>query len=50
MRYCKESDAPFSRLVERWQGFFAAKEEVEALLGGSIYSLLPGVVENTFSG
>lgn len=49
MRYGKESDAPLSRLVERWQGFFAAKAQVEALLGRSIYQALPGVVENTFS-
>jgi hypothetical protein len=34
--------------VLKWQAFFAVKQEFEAILGQSIYALLPGVVENTF--
>jgi hypothetical protein len=34
--------------LPRWNGFFAVKDHLEAAIGGSVYSLLPGVVENTF--
>ena len=34
--------------TRKWQAFFDIQEEFEAALGGSIYDLLPGVVENTF--
>lgn len=35
-------------LQRRWEAFFQVKAQIEADIGGSIYSLLPGVVENTF--
>ena len=34
--------------VARWQGFFDVKAEIESAIGMPVYSLLPGVVENTF--
>ncbi len=34
--------------IPRWQGFFDVKQDIEALLGHSIYRLLPGVIETTF--
>ena len=34
--------------VARWQAFIEIKGLFERAVGGSIYSLLPGVVENTF--
>ena len=34
--------------VERWQAFIKIKDYFESRIGGSIYPLLPGVVENTF--
>jgi hypothetical protein len=34
--------------VPKWEAFFAIKHDFEAIMGRSIYSLLPGVVENTF--
>ena len=34
--------------VSRWQGFFEVKAHIEQAIGGSIYRLLPGVIENTF--
>ena len=34
--------------VPRWKAFFAIQKEFEEAMGCSIYSLLPGVVENTF--
>jgi hypothetical protein len=34
--------------ISKWQGFFEVKEEFERLMGCSVYSVLPGVVENTF--
>ena len=35
--------------VDKWKATFQLKENFEARIGKSIYSLLPGVVENTFS-
>lgn len=32
----------------RWRAFFEIKEQFERKINGSIYRLLPGVVENTF--
>ena len=34
--------------VEKWRAFLAIKEEFDAAVGGSIYDVLPDVVENTF--
>ncbi len=34
--------------VRKWQMFFQIQQEFEAVIGRSIYSLLPGVVANTF--
>ena len=34
--------------VQRWEGYLSLLREVEAIIGRSVYSLLPGVVENTF--
>ena len=34
--------------LEKWQAFLAIQADFEAVLGRSIYSLLPDVVENTF--
>ncbi len=34
--------------VAKWQATFAAQKEMEAAIGGSIYRVLPGVVETTF--
>jgi hypothetical protein len=34
--------------IERWQAFIEIKKYFENKIGGSIYHLLPGVVENTF--
>jgi hypothetical protein len=34
--------------VEKWKAFIHIREDFEALLGKSIYTLLPGVVSNTF--
>jgi hypothetical protein len=34
--------------VPRWERLFKLKEYFEEKMGGSIYSVLPGVVENTF--
>ena len=34
--------------VSRWKAFFAVKKHIEEAIGVSVYSLLPGVVENTF--
>ena len=35
--------------VDKWKVFFRLKADFEARIGKSIYSLLPGIVENTFS-
>lgn len=35
--------------VERWRSVFALQNEFEKIIGGSIYNLLPGVVETTFN-
>jgi hypothetical protein len=48
LRYGLGSDAPIDRLARRWKAFFGIQTELEALIGGSIYAHLPGVVENTF--
>ena len=34
--------------VQKWQAFFVIRDGFDRLLGKSIYSLLPGVIENTF--
>ncbi|MBN1580425.1 MAG: HD domain-containing protein [Anaerolineae bacterium] len=34
--------------VSRWKGYFDNQRAFEQVIGKSIYSLLPGVVENTF--
>jgi hypothetical protein len=34
--------------IRKWQAFFAIQAEFESSIGKSIYSLLPGLVENTF--
>jgi len=39
---------PNEYAVPKWRAVFAIRDRVEAAIGCSIYSLLPGVVENTF--
>lgn len=39
----------FPATVPRWKQTFAVKEKFEKIAGCSIYSLLPGVVDTTFS-
>jgi hypothetical protein len=34
--------------IRKWQAFFDIQKEFEATIGESVYSLLPGVIENTF--
>jgi hypothetical protein len=34
--------------IPKWQAFFAIQRDFEARMGRSVYSVLPGVVENTF--
>jgi hypothetical protein len=34
---------------QKWEAYFQIKADFESQIGRSIYSLLPGVVENTFS-
>ncbi len=34
--------------LARWRGFFAVKEQIESAIGGPVYEVLPGVIENTF--
>jgi hypothetical protein len=34
--------------VSKWRALFAIKEQLEGVIGCSVYDLLPGVVENTF--
>lgn len=34
--------------VEKWQAFLAVKDELDEAVGGSIYRVLPGVVDTTF--
>ena len=48
LRYAADADTPARHFVRRWKAFFAIKDEIESLLGGSIYTHLPGVVETTF--
>jgi putative nucleotidyltransferase with HDIG domain len=36
--------------VDKWKATFQVKADFEARIGKSIYSLLPGVIENTFGG
>ena len=43
MRY-----GPNEYTTRKWQAFFDIQTEIEDAIGGSIYNLLPGVVENTF--
>lgn len=38
----------YASTLPRWEAFFAAKESLEQAIGGSLYHLLPGIVENTF--
>lgn len=35
--------------IPKWRAYFAIKDDFEREIGKPIYSLLPGVVENTFS-
>ncbi len=35
--------------IPKWKAYFAIRDDFEREIGRSIYSLLPGVVENTFS-
>jgi len=39
---------PNEYVVPKWQATFRLRDDFEAALGCSVYSLLPGVVENTF--
>ena len=39
---------PNEYTVPKWRAIFDIKEDFERRIGGSIYDLLPGVVENTF--
>ena len=48
LRYGMGTNAPISHFVRRWKAFFAIKEEIEKDINDSIYTYLPGVVENTF--
>jgi hypothetical protein len=34
--------------IPKWRAYFDLKSEFDQMVGGSIYRLLPGVVENTF--
>ena len=34
--------------TKKWQAFIDIQQEIESKIGGSIYSLLPNVIENTF--
>jgi HD domain len=34
--------------IPKWKAYFAIRDDFEREIGGSIYALLPGVVENTF--
>ncbi len=34
--------------LPRWKGYFNNQQEFERIIGRSIYSVLPGVIENTF--
>jgi putative nucleotidyltransferase with HDIG domain len=39
-----------STTIDKWKATFQVKADFEARIGKSIYSLLPGVIENTFGG
>lgn len=39
---------PTPFVVPKWQATFRIRDEFEQVMGCSVYSLLPGVVENTF--
>lgn len=34
--------------LQRWKAFYSVKMHIEEAIGVSVYSLLPGIVENTF--
>lgn len=34
--------------VAKWKAIFNIKDDFEKIIGRSIYSVLPGVIENTF--
>ncbi|MDF2523178.1 MAG: metal dependent phosphohydrolase [Clostridiales bacterium] len=34
--------------ILKWKAFFEIKKELEAQIGRSVYSVLPGIIENTF--
>jgi putative nucleotidyltransferase with HDIG domain len=34
--------------IDKWKAFFAIQKEFEAVIGQSIYTFLPGVIDNTF--
>ncbi len=38
-----------SLTIPKWKAYFDIRDDFESEIGGSIYDLLPGVVENTFS-
>ena len=38
------------RVVDRWKAVFALKDYFETMIGCTVYDILPGVKENTFSG
>jgi hypothetical protein len=35
--------------LAKWRAFLALRQEFDAAAGASIYTLLPGVVENSFA-
>ena len=39
---------PNPYMVPKWRAVFDIQAEIEAKIGGSLYALLPGVVETTF--
>lgn len=49
LRYNLKTQVPIGiSLLEKWQKFLEIKEYFDKVIGKSIYSLLPNVVENTF--
>jgi hypothetical protein len=48
LRYGIGSNVPIDRLARRWKAFFTIQKQIEEAIEASIYSYLPGVVENTF--
>ena len=48
MRYGANGNTPARYFVQRWKANFALVDEIESAIHGSIYTHLPGVIENTF--